>query len=527
MNLHTPRRKPDWEQKDASKINRWQRLAVASNGIITPGNLISISGVILVAIGAIRLYNGNWVLGLGLVVIGRVADLVDGYVAETTRTKSRLGEIVDTSCDKVGVFVLAITAVSAHLVPLLTLALIVAYNIYMAAFGIVWGRRYYLHTNRFGKNTMFVSWLAIITAIIHAELPNNLTLTLSLLFAAIFVAVALVATYSYGQDLRKAAAKRLQNADWVQDITDVLQLYNPRASNYPRANKLFEILCTRLDHTPQRYDITKDNDQLVSYLGSCTDRQTILVTIAGGDGTVSSVINTLIEHMPKKAAPRLYVLPLWGGNANDLSYMLNGLHTSVKQQRLLSTSSVVSIPFIKVDLAAPHDTRTVYACCYASFGASAYAARQLDAQRFSAQKAMRWFPPLLVLRELLFVIRAFLLSPLHVVEINNRETVFYEHTIINGSRIAKVNRVPIELDEPTFFHALVERKDPSILITVARALLGRPDTLYAKKTNLSFTIKKPLDAQIDGEMLHLTENTKVTASVTYASSISFISTRLH
>jgi phosphatidylglycerophosphate synthase/diacylglycerol kinase family enzyme len=527
MNLHTPLNVPDWKQINTEDINLWQRVAIATNGIVTIGNILSVSGLLVVIWAAFEVHAGNnLVFGLLLTIVGRLADLADGFAASITKTKSRLGEAVDTSCDKIGLFCLAIALVLSHQVPLTIITVIVVYHVYLALFGIIWGRRYQLHTSKYGKFATFVSWVVIVAALIHSRFPSSSTLSLAWLCFVAFLVLAVLSIRSYMLELRQATAKRLEFAAWTQEISGVIYLYNPRASNYKRADRLIQILCGELSQTPKRFDVTKGAKKVEEYLGKHANDTALLIAIAGGDGTVSSVVNSLVASLPEKYAFKLYILPLWGGNANDFSYMLNGLHSSMKPQRLLAHSAPIAIPFIKVDIATSKQTRSVYACCYASFGASAFAARRLDAQKFKTTSVMRWFPPLLVVRELLFVIRAFIDSPVTVAEIDNKETSFYEHTLVNGSRLAKVNRIPIQIDEPAFFHAFVQRKHPSILVTIGRIMLGRPDTVYAKKTTVQFTTRQSVDAQIDGEVIHLDANTKVTASVVHTAPLAFISTRL-
>jgi diacylglycerol kinase family enzyme len=331
--------------------------------------------------------------------------------------------------------------------------------------------------------------------------------------------------HAYIRDIRGASIQQLRAAQWTKEVTDVLYLYNPRATNYWKADSLLRQISSELQLTPIAFDITRHQKRLERYLANCHQQQVILVAIGGGDGSLNSVVNLLLQRVATKHAPRPYILPLWGGNANDFACMLNGLRVFTGPKQLLSKSAAVPIPLVKLRLAQPGQTSTQYACCYASFGASAYAARQLDSKRFSSRRFVRNFPPILLLRELFLVTEALLAAPLQAVMLDEQETKFYEHTIVKGSRIAKVNRIPIELDEPAFFHALVTNKNPSVIISVIRILLRKPDAQYSKKDHLSFTTKADLYTQIDGEASELPANTTVTASIVQTQ-LRFISTHL-
>ncbi len=208
MNLHTPPQTPDWKHRRPEVVTVWQRIAIASNGVCTIGNILSVVGLVLVLLGAYKLYERNLFVGFCLIFVGRLADLADGYAADKTHTKSRLGEIFDTTCDKIGIFVVAIAVLLAHLIPLFTIICITAYNIYLAFFGLRWGRRFNLHTNIFGKFTMFAAWAAILTAILYKYTPGSITLTVSIIFLLLFLGAAFVTIHAYWQNLKLVSELR-------------------------------------------------------------------------------------------------------------------------------------------------------------------------------------------------------------------------------------------------------------------------------------------------------------------------------
>ncbi len=524
MNLHNPGNKPDWELKTSKKSSVWHQIAIATNGVLTPGNIISLSGLLLVIWGAHKIYYGEWQLGLVVVIIGRLFDLVDGVVAERTKTKSQLGELVDTTCDKLSVLVILVVTYSSDSINLVLFGFLALHHLYMSLFGVTFGRRYHLHTNQIGKLAMFFSWVAISAAILSTKLPHVITTSLAIAISIAYISVAIFAMYSYYLDLQQAIVDRMKAARWIKEVDSVVFMFNPKATNFNRSKRWKNALTKRLEIEAEEFNITKHKAEALDRISQLGKKHTILVLVAGGDGTVHSVVNGLME-IEDKNNPNIYVMPLWGGNANDFSYMLNGLASATTPQRILAQSAAVPVPLIKLTLDHSDETRTIYACCYASFGASAYAARELDSKRISTDKITRWLPPLIILREAIAVAKALAAAPTNRAEIDDSERKFYEHSLINGSRIAKVNRVPIELHEPIFFHAVVENKDPSLLINLARIMRGKPDTTYTKRSSLTFTVKDGVDAQVDGEVLKIKADTKISARI-YEGNLRFIATRL-
>lgn len=100
MNLHRTGEKAQWVRVDKNKRNRWQKIASATGGIVTPGNAVSLTGLGLVSFGLKDLLKDNPGRGIVLIGIGRLMDVLDGYVADKTETKSPLGEGLDVVIDK-------------------------------------------------------------------------------------------------------------------------------------------------------------------------------------------------------------------------------------------------------------------------------------------------------------------------------------------------------------------------------------------------------------------------------------------
>lgn len=162
MNLHRAL-EHEWSHVPADQYNTYQRIAAHTNGLITPGNAVSLSGFMLVAAGLVFVWQGSLALGLALLLIGRLADLFDGMIAHATKTKSPVGEAVDATIDKI-VALAALTVLSyLGLVPFFIGALFLLHNITnVCLFGLARLRGTRLHPNRTGKLSTAGEWLAVV-----------------------------------------------------------------------------------------------------------------------------------------------------------------------------------------------------------------------------------------------------------------------------------------------------------------------------------------------------------------------------
>lgn len=162
MNLHRSSTKPDWESIDKKNHNYWQRIAAATNGIVTPGNVVTFIGIGLVIVGLIEIVKENYWWGSALIVVGRLCDLLDGWLAETTQTKSPLGELLDASIDKLGTIMTIVVFYVAMLAPWWVLSVLLLPHLVIVAISLHARRQGdTLHPSRTGKLSMAAVWMAL------------------------------------------------------------------------------------------------------------------------------------------------------------------------------------------------------------------------------------------------------------------------------------------------------------------------------------------------------------------------------
>jgi phosphatidylglycerophosphate synthase len=176
MDLHRAGKQADWYKVASRRRNGWQRLAAASKGLLTIGNVLTLIGVVLVICGLWAVVRHHYWLAIVLLVTGRGCDLLDGWLANMTGTKSPLGEKFDATADKVETGLALLVLAFAHLVPwpaviVLTIPhLLIAV---LATIAVVHGKL--LHPSRLGKLSMAAAWLALGGFVILAalELSDN------------------------------------------------------------------------------------------------------------------------------------------------------------------------------------------------------------------------------------------------------------------------------------------------------------------------------------------------------------------
>ena len=141
----------------------WQRVASRTNGVITPGNIATVVGILLTLAGLWLLYRHVFWAALVCVGLGRIFDLLDGHLARLTKTTSLLGEFVDAAADKLMIGVATLVVILHHIVPLFLIVpvFIVQVVLVVVAF-VARGSRVTLHSSRAGKYSTFVLWSAML-----------------------------------------------------------------------------------------------------------------------------------------------------------------------------------------------------------------------------------------------------------------------------------------------------------------------------------------------------------------------------
>ncbi len=240
-----------------------------------------------------------------------------------------------------------------------------------------------------------------------------------------------------------------------------------------------------------------------------------MVCIAAGDGTVSAVLDALLTSKSVSAvAKKVPILPLWGGNANDLAYMINGRSGKLTLKSIFEQGNIVPIYPLNVKFKKDGEIQEKVAACYVSFGASAYAAQQTELPK-NKKKKIHVIPGTRMITEMVIVAGSLIRAKAFTIDVNGESKPMFERIFVNGSRIAKVDRLPIKLNEKAFYEATVEHKHPRAIISLLSALKILRNRTYGEITgeDRSFRLNEDTWSQIDGEVMKLPKGTKVEISL--------------
>jgi phosphatidylglycerophosphate synthase len=208
MNLHRSDSNPDWTNVKPADRTVWQNVAISTRGIVTPPNIITVIGLGLVIIGLLFVTQRQDWLGIGLIIMGRLIDLVDGWLSELTQTKSPVGELFDAAADKIGTILTIIVFYAALLAPWWLLTAMLLPHIIIAVISFQARRqKKQLHPSRLGKVSMAALWVGLFGFVLlrAAGLADiSVVIVAVYIISVLSVLMSSAAAVSYGSELRDA-----------------------------------------------------------------------------------------------------------------------------------------------------------------------------------------------------------------------------------------------------------------------------------------------------------------------------------
>lgn len=203
MNLHRTKR-AQWSDIPPEKRNHWQKIAAASHSVITPANIVSVVGASMVAYGLYAILHNDVDTGIIAVVLGRIADIADGYIAEYTATKSPLGEMVDATLDKLALACALVVLLLTGTLPLAIGFIMSLHGIYNSLVSVAaLGAGLRLHPSELGKYATGAAWLCVTTYLCAERFANGAThvalLAVGVICFIIYLGLAIISSLGYSR----------------------------------------------------------------------------------------------------------------------------------------------------------------------------------------------------------------------------------------------------------------------------------------------------------------------------------------
>lgn len=231
-----------------------------------------------------------------------------------------------------------------------------------------------------------------------------------------------------------------------------------------------------------------------------------LLGVVAGDGTFN-MIATIILSISNKAS-QTTMIPLWGGNANDLAHMLSG-RAPRSVPAVLRRVRPVAVRPLECRLTLPDGSKeTRLAVCYVSFGASAAATRRLG-EAIRSDHPSHVVPGVRFVREVGSIWRSLKRAPQFDIVQNGSAQMMFECMFLNGPRLAKVGGAPVRLADGHFHGAFMREKSLARYGVVLVLMHRRRHAHRFARTNVSFTVTNDTWAQFDGETVAIVAGTEV------------------
>ena len=187
-----------------ARLTMLQKVADVTNGVMTAGNMVTFLGFLVVLAGLQQILLHHYLAGAAALVIGRIADIADGWLADKTHTKSPLGELLDASTDKIVTLLTIVVLYVSHTAAWWVLAVLVLPHLIILAVTYRTVRRGgRLHPSHAGKLSMAFAWISL-TGLVLIKAWNHPPLQFVVAIAVTTsIVLGLYAGLHYGMVRRK------------------------------------------------------------------------------------------------------------------------------------------------------------------------------------------------------------------------------------------------------------------------------------------------------------------------------------
>lgn len=211
MDLHRADTTPEWTAIAPARRSALQRLAASTHGFVTVGNFFSLLGLISVPYSLWLITRDATVSAAVVIMAGRACDLIDGWAADKTHTKSPLGETIDASFDKVSTGLAVVGLIALGVVPGAIAVFLLLPQVLITTLALVARRRdVRLHPSRIGKLSMAALWVAMVAFLFAGQggaLAGRLATVAAASVSLVGLALGVAAMIGYAHDFHTLIKK--------------------------------------------------------------------------------------------------------------------------------------------------------------------------------------------------------------------------------------------------------------------------------------------------------------------------------
>jgi diacylglycerol kinase family enzyme len=310
----------------------------------------------------------------------------------------------------------------------------------------------------------------------------------------------------------------------------IIVVVNPASKQADIANKriarLRKLYPNRPLHTVETTkDLEETHQKILRVLEREVKRGTPVVGIAGGDGTVNTVLQLLADGHTPATVRQVPIVPLGTGNANDLAFMLYG--TPAHPEHVFKEGTSVAIRPLVCTVKDPDGhTECWVASNYLSFGAMAHGAHELNkAAVRELGHHHHWYSGIAMDFQ---AVKAALRAPVFRIRQTGEEKALRDMVIGNGERVAKLGRMTARIDRADMYVFIVGHTRMgrgAMPLEYLKLILGLGPGRLLRNARFSFQVLEDVRAQYDGEPAVVKAGSTVTITHT-KQTFQALSTRL-
>lgn len=302
----------------------------------------------------------------------------------------------------------------------------------------------------------------------------------------------------------------------LSNIKNATALINPVSTTSRRGVRRLKRLIEQAPFTIEAIPTSKNRNITKAIIGASLENSDLLLIVAG-DGTMKTVVDTIVANNLSDQAKQTPLWCLGGGNAEDGH---KAKHTPLHRrhpEKVLQDGRIMETYPIRCDINTTDGEHIIHsAAFYATLGATALASSDLFLNNDKHRNSWLGYTKLgRLISEPIVVANALLSAPVNNVIEDGKNRHFYEEIFANSHIMAKYMHFPTNLTQKELFHAeITDKKLFSVTRSVVKGIRGNlQGTTFTGCDQMNFRTTDPLWSQFDGEATSIPTGSDVSIKI--------------